>query len=77
MQPITQPAESPRAPEASSSRLFNAVLKVESYVGRAVEGVAALLIAAEIVILFAGVISRYFLQMPLVWSDELASLLFL
>ena len=77
MQPVTQPVESPGAPEASRSRLFNAILKVESYLGRAVEGVAALLIAAEIVILFAGVISRYFLQMPLVWSDELASLLFL
>jgi TRAP-type C4-dicarboxylate transport system permease small subunit len=53
------------------------LLTVESYFGSVVEIVAALLIAAEIVILFAGVISRYFLQQPLVWSDELASLLFL
>jgi TRAP-type C4-dicarboxylate transport system permease small subunit len=53
------------------------MLTAEKYVGRAVELVAGLLIAAEIVILFAGVISRYFLQQPLVWSDELASLLFL
>jgi TRAP-type C4-dicarboxylate transport system permease small subunit len=42
-----------------------------------VEVIAALLIAAEIVILFAGVVARYFLQKPLVWSDELASLVFL
>jgi tripartite ATP-independent transporter DctM subunit len=50
---------------------------VEKYLGHTVEIVAALLIAAEIVILFAGVISRYFLHEPLVWSDELASILFL
>jgi tripartite ATP-independent transporter DctM subunit len=53
------------------------LLTVEKYLGRVIEIVAALLIAAEIIILFAGVISRYFPQQPLVWSDELASLLFL
>jgi tripartite ATP-independent transporter DctM subunit len=50
---------------------------VDRYVGQVVEVIAAVLIAAEIIILFAGVVSRYFLQSPLVWSDELASLLFL
>jgi tripartite ATP-independent transporter DctM subunit len=53
------------------------LLAGESYVGRVVEVIAALLIAAEIIILFAGVVARYFVQKPLVWSDELASLLFL
>jgi tripartite ATP-independent transporter DctM subunit len=62
---------------ASLETTARTLLTVEDYLGRAVELVAALLIAAEIVILFAGVISRYFLQAPLVWSDELASLLFL
>jgi tripartite ATP-independent transporter DctM subunit len=62
---------------ASLETTARTLLTVEDYLGRAVELVAALLIAAEIVILFAGVISRYFLQEPLVWSDELASLLFL
>ncbi len=38
---------------------------------------AAALVLAEIVILFAGVVSRYLFQRPLVWTDELASLLFL
>ena len=37
----------------------------------------ALLVLAEIVVLFAGVVFRYVLHNPLVWSDELASLLFL
>ena len=38
---------------------------------------AAILVVAEIVILFAGVLARYVFQAPLVWSDELASILFL
>ena len=35
------------------------------------------LVVAEIVILFAGVVSRYVFNKPLTWSDELASMLFL
>ena len=38
---------------------------------------AAVLVALEAVILFAGVISRYVFNAPLTWSDELASILFL
>jgi tripartite ATP-independent transporter DctM subunit len=75
-----QAAESSLAADALSGRpppSAQIMLTAETYLGRAIEIVAALLIAAEIVILFAGVISRYFLQRPLVWSDELASLLFL
>jgi len=45
--------------------------------GTLVEIPAALLVVAEIVILFAGVISRYVMHQPLIWSDELASILFL
>jgi hypothetical protein len=39
--------------------------------------VAALLVLAEIVVLLAGVVARYVFHAPLVWSDELASILFL
>ncbi|OAJ55081.1 ABC transporter permease [Paraburkholderia ginsengiterrae] len=42
-----------------------------------VEIPAALLVVAEIFVLLAGVTSRYLLHAPLVWSDELASMLFL
>src|SRR5215472_3239067 len=42
-----------------------------------VEIPAAILVVAEIVVLFAGVVSRYVLHAPLIWSDELASMLFL
>src|ERR1700751_2350101 len=45
--------------------------------GTSVEIPAAMLVVAEIVVLFAGVVSRYVLHAPLIWSDELASMLFL
>ncbi len=38
---------------------------------------AALLVLAEIGVLFAGVTARYVFHAPLVWTDELASILFL
>jgi tripartite ATP-independent transporter DctM subunit len=41
------------------------------------ETIAGLLVAAEIVLLLIGVVSRYVLRDSLVWSDSLASLLFL
>jgi tripartite ATP-independent transporter DctM subunit len=49
----------------------------ESVVFSIVEGVAALLVLACVTILFSGVVGRYFFDSPLVWSDELASILFL
>jgi tripartite ATP-independent transporter DctM subunit len=38
---------------------------------------AAILVVLEVIVLFAGVVSRYVFNRPLVWSDELATLLFL
>jgi len=38
---------------------------------------AALLVLAEIAVLFAGIVGRYVFHSPLVWSDELAGILFL
>jgi tripartite ATP-independent transporter DctM subunit len=38
---------------------------------------AAILLIVEIGVLFAGVVARYVVHRPLVWSDELASALFL
>ncbi len=45
--------------------------------GGLVETVAAVLVLVEIIILGAGVMARYVFHAPLVWSDELASILFL
>ena len=42
-----------------------------------VEAVAASLVLAEISILFVGVVARFVFHRPIVWTDELASILFL
>jgi len=44
---------------------------------RLIEVPAAALVLAEVIVLLMGVTSRYLLHKPLVWSDELASILFL
>jgi len=44
---------------------------------RLVEIPAALLVVAEIVVLLAGILARYVFHKPIVWSDELAGILFL
>jgi tripartite ATP-independent transporter DctM subunit len=50
---------------------------LEKIVATLVEWVAACLVLACIGILFSGVVGRYVFNSPLVWSDELASILFL
>ncbi|TXC81148.1 TRAP transporter large permease subunit [Paraburkholderia azotifigens] len=67
MHTITFPHPSPR-------RIVSVIDNVLAYI---VEIPAALLVVAEIFVLLAGVTSRYLLHTPLVWSDELASMLFL
>ncbi|MBP2305252.1 TRAP transporter large permease subunit [Azospirillum melinis] len=46
-------------------------------IGLLVELPAALLVLAEVGVLLVGVIWRYLLHSPIIWSDELASILFL
>ncbi len=53
------------------------VLTLDRWLGHLVEWPAAALVLAEIVILFAGIVARFGLNKPLIWSDELASILFL
>jgi tripartite ATP-independent transporter DctM subunit len=60
-----------------SPRRRSLAASLEAWLGTLVEIPAACLVVAEIVILFAGVVARYGLQQPLIWSDELASILFL
>ena len=50
---------------------------VELWLGIAVETVTAVLVVAEVVVLFSGIVARYLLHQPLTWSDEVASSLFL
>jgi tripartite ATP-independent transporter DctM subunit len=51
--------------------------RLDATLGRLVEVSATLLVVADICVLFWGVVARFMLHRPLVWSDELASLLFL
>ncbi len=50
---------------------------IDLFLGSFIEILGAALVAAEIVILLAGVVSRYLFDRPLVRSDELASILIL
>jgi tripartite ATP-independent transporter DctM subunit len=71
------PAAEPIAAAIPLTGLRSWTAALESGLGSVIEAAAALLVAAEIAILLAGVIARYGLDRPLVWSDELASILFL
>ena len=70
-------ALAPDATAAVRPRPAHLLAIVEHNVGRAIEAIAGALVLAETIILFAGVVSRYVLHRPFVWSDELASTLFL
>jgi tripartite ATP-independent transporter DctM subunit len=51
--------------------------RAEAWLGHVVEVPAAALVAGEVVVLLAGVISRFVFNSPIPWADELASILFL
>jgi tripartite ATP-independent transporter DctM subunit len=68
----TAGAETPGVPRQRSL-----AASLDTFLGYLVEIPAAALVVAEIVVLFAGVVFRYVLHQPLIWSDELASILFL
>ena len=68
--PDDEAAPPPGAAALLASRLQTALVRL---LGVPV----ALLVAAEIGVLLAGVIARYVFHRPLIWSDEVASILFL
>ncbi|HEY1411054.1 MAG TPA: TRAP transporter large permease subunit [Rhodopila sp.] len=51
--------------------------KLDRLIDLLTQGLAALLVVIEVVILFVGVLWRYLLDDPLVWVEELAAILFL
>jgi tripartite ATP-independent transporter DctM subunit len=69
------------AAEAGHARLHQYRLgwtrAIDRAIGIVVEPVAALLVLVEVAILASGVFTRYVLRDPLVWSDELGTILFL
>lgn len=54
-----------------------ALNRLDCGVAIAIEFIAAILVVVEVVVLLAGILARYIFHSPLVWSDELASILFL
>jgi tripartite ATP-independent transporter DctM subunit len=59
------------------SRRDAILTSIDRALGHLVEIPAALLVVAEVIILFIGVVARYGFHRPLIWSDELSSILFL
>lgn len=49
----------------------------ERWLRQGVEVLAALVVVAEVVVLLMGIVSRAVFNSPIIWSDELASILFL
>lgn len=70
-------AHTPAAPMAPANAVSALAARVDAAIGWTVETIAALLVVVEIVVLLSGVVSRYVFHDPIVWSDELASILFL
>jgi len=62
-------------PPAGSRRHWAA--RINAALVPLVEVPAALIVVAEIVVLLAGILARYVFHRPIIWSDELASILFL
>ncbi|WP_336725498.1 TRAP transporter large permease subunit [Achromobacter ruhlandii] len=65
------------APALPAHPLRRAGEALDAALGGLVELAAAAIVLIEILVLFAGVVARYVFHSPLVWSDELASILFL
>ncbi|WGD50857.1 TRAP transporter large permease subunit [Bradyrhizobium sp. CB1650] len=53
------------------------VTTANTVLGHVVAVIAALLVLAEIAVLSAGIVGRYVFRSPIIWSDELAGILFL
>ena len=66
------------APQAGERTRFQAAaFTLDRGLGLVVDVVAAILVVVEVAILSTTVVSRYVLNLPVTWSDELASLVFL
>ncbi|WP_213954376.1 TRAP transporter large permease subunit [Variovorax sp. dw_954] len=76
-QAIVAPIPELPGQDASTASSPAWLARCEKFLGHLTEIPAALLVLAEICVLFAGVTSRYLFHTPIIWADELASLLFL
>ncbi len=63
--------------EVIASRWSMGLAKLDRWLGVCTEIPAAILVFADILVLLAGVIARYVFNAPLVWTDEVAGIIFL
>ncbi|KYH01615.1 TRAP transporter large permease subunit [Bradyrhizobium sp. DOA1] len=73
----TPHADAARVAGASQAGSRSWIVKANALLGHVVAVPAALLVLAEIAVLSAGIVARYVFRSPIVWSDELAGILFL
>ena len=71
------PSDAATPPEAPRREPIAWLERLNKILATLVEIPAALLVLAEVVVMLMAVTSRYLFHRPLVWSDELASILFL
>jgi tripartite ATP-independent transporter DctM subunit len=61
---------------ATSAPSHTAFARFDHALGRTVEALAAALVVAELILLGSATTARYLFNAPLIWSDELATVLF-
>src|SRR5215468_4874166 len=76
MHPTETGGHTARLPRAAFG-MRQAAHVVDNLIGHLAEAIGAAIVVAETVILFAGVVSRYVFNSPIIWTDELANFLFL
>ncbi len=74
---MSQPAAEAAEIGMSWGGVRRVAFALDMLIGRSAEFVGAALVLVETCILFAGVVSRYVFNSPIIWTDELATFLFL
>jgi tripartite ATP-independent transporter DctM subunit len=74
---MSQPAAEAAEIGMSWGGVRRAAFTLDLLIGRTAEFIGAALVVVETCILFAGVTSRYVFNSPIIWTDELATFLFL
>jgi tripartite ATP-independent transporter DctM subunit len=74
---VSQPAAEATEFGISWGGVRRAAFILDTLIGRTAEFIGAMLVLVETCILFAGVVSRYVFNSPIIWTDELATFLFL
>ncbi|CAO3438968.1 TRAP transporter large permease [Azospirillum endophyticum] len=74
---MTVVADDPPLTDAHGAPVRGHENRAESWLRLSVETVAAAMVVAEVILLFVGIVARAVFKNPIIWSDELASILFL